>query len=178
MEVRVRSKHTENGGSEPKKRQTSVVFSKKVDLTQAEGKYVTSLKRIAKGGLLHGVSAIPVKSIEQKIVKNIVKKCRLAGVTERLLKEREKKCPTLGIMKQGGQGSRNPNAVSCEQLGSCAIFIEANMEFVQTKKTWDLHKNIYIYKSKKTYVQACEKFFQPPTRKLKRKLSHLVRCRT
>ena len=77
---------------------------------------------------LHGVSAILAKSILQKIGKNIVKKFRLARVAERFSKEREKKGHTLGILPQGGQRSRSPNALSHEQLGSCADFFEENME--------------------------------------------------
>ena len=43
-----------------------MVVAKTLDLTQVEDK-ITSLKIIAKGNLLHGVSAIPVKSILQNI---------------------------------------------------------------------------------------------------------------
>ena len=36
------------------------------------------------------------------------------------VKEREKKCPTLGILQQGEQSARSPNAPSYEQLANCA----------------------------------------------------------
>ena len=82
-----------------------------------------SVKVNAKGDLLHGVSAIPVRSISQDIVK-----FRLARVADRFVKEREKKGPTLG-----GQSGRSLNALSCEQLGSCADVFEANMDFARKK---------------------------------------------
>ena len=47
------------------------------------------------------------------------------------VREREKKCSTSGIMQQGGQTSRSPNSLSCEQLGICAQFVESNMDFVR-----------------------------------------------
>ena len=63
---------------------------------------------MAKGSLLHGVSAVPGESILQNIGKKIVKKLRLSGMsgtTRRILIEREKIGPTLGIILQGGQSS-------------------------------------------------------------------------
>ena len=67
--------------------------SPKLDHTQAEDK-ITSLKIIAKGDLLHGVSAISVKSILQTTGKCIVKRFRLARVADRFVKEPENKGPT------------------------------------------------------------------------------------
>ena len=89
----------EKAGSGPKKQNNSVVVSRTLDHTQAEDK-LTSLKFSAKGDLLHGVSAIPLKSILQKIVKHSVKKFRLSRVTEPFVKEREKKGPTLGTTQK------------------------------------------------------------------------------
>ena len=100
---------------------------------------------IAKGDLLHGVSAIRVKSISKNIANNMVKKFRLSLVAEQLVRAREKKGPTLGIKQQGGQSGRSPDALLCEQLASCAGFIRTNMEFPR-KKAWDLHKNMYKVK--------------------------------
>ena len=40
---------------------------------------------------MHGVLAAPAKSILQNIGKNIVKRFRLSRITERIVKEREKK---------------------------------------------------------------------------------------
>ena len=59
-------KHTDKARSEPRKRNNSVVVAKTVACTKAEDK-VTSLNFIAKGDFLHGVSAIPVKSILQNV---------------------------------------------------------------------------------------------------------------
>ena len=55
------SAHGKKAGSEPKKRKSSVVVAKPLVCTPAKDK-ITSLKFIAKGDLLHGVSASPVKS--------------------------------------------------------------------------------------------------------------------
>ena len=55
----VRISIRKEAGSEPKKRNHSVVVAKTLDHTQAE-ETITSPKPIAKGDLLHGVSAIPV----------------------------------------------------------------------------------------------------------------------
>ena len=69
---------------------------KTLDLTQPEDE--THFEKLtAKGNFLHGMSAIPMKSNLQKIVWNIVKKFRHTRVAERLVKEREKKGPTLGL---------------------------------------------------------------------------------
>ena len=73
-------------------------------------------------------------------VKNIVKKFRLSRGAERFVKEREKKGHTLGMRQQG---CRSPNALSYEQLGSRADFIEANTEFAR-KQASDLLKNMFM----------------------------------
>ena len=75
-----------------------------------------------------------VKSVLQNIGKNIVKKFRLSRITERFVKEREKKGPTLGSEHRGGQSSRSPNALSYEQLGSGVDFFEEHMASVRKKK--------------------------------------------
>ena len=82
------------------------------------------------------------------------------------MKERQKNGPTLGIIQEGGQNSRSQNALSSEQLESCAEFNEANMLFAR-KKAWDQHN--HIFKVPKGLM------FMPdlPTQQLKRKLSHL-----
>ena len=105
-------KLAEKTASKPQKRKNSLVVAETLDHTKAEEE-IPSLKVIAKGNVLHGISAIPVKSISQKIVKNIVKKKnRLSRVAERFVEEREKKSHTLEIIQQGGQSGRNPNALS------------------------------------------------------------------
>ena len=77
--------HAEKAEGEPKKRNNSVVVAETLDHTQAEEK-VTSLTFRAKGDFLHAVSATPVKSFFlTKHGKNIVKKFRLARVSQRFL---------------------------------------------------------------------------------------------
>ena len=93
--------HTGKAGGEPKTRHKLVVVVKTLDHTQAGE--ITSLKFMGDGNLLHGVSAIPVKSILRKLGKDIVERFRLARVAERSVKEREKKDHTLGITCQGGE---------------------------------------------------------------------------
>ena len=75
---------------------------------------------------------------------------------------------TFGIIQQCGENCRSPNALSNEQLGCCADFIEANMEFAR-KKVWHLLEN--IYKVKGTHVMACEQFFRSPNRILDMRVS-------
>ena len=113
--------HTDLAGGDTKNRNNSVVVAKTFDYTQAADQ-ITSLK-IAKRDLLHGVPAIPVKPVLQNIGKNIVKMFRLARITERFAKERQKKGPTLGSEQRGGQSSRSrsPNALSYEQP-ACRIY--------------------------------------------------------
>ena len=72
-----------------------MVVAKTSDHTQTEDK-ITSLKFIAKGNPLQGVSGVFQKNVVQKLCKNIVKEIRLSPVAERFLTEREKKGPTLG----------------------------------------------------------------------------------
>ena len=88
-----------------------------------------------------GVSATPAKSILQKMVEycqEVPTTSRRNPFCERAREERS----LLGIVQRGGQNSRSPNALSHTQLGSCADFIEANMEFVR-KIAWDLLKNVH-----------------------------------
>ena len=111
-----------------------MVVAKTLDHTKAEEQH-SSLKCIARRDFLHGVSAILVKSILQNIVNVIVKKSRLTLVAERIVRERERTTPTMGIVRQGGQSGRSPNALSYEELGSCAyILTEANMGLAQEHK--------------------------------------------
>ena len=98
-----------------------VVVAKTLDHTQAEGK-VASLEFIAKRPSARGSSNSTEITFHSKIGKNIVKKFRLARVAERVVKEREKQDPNLGIIQQGGRRGRSPIALSYEQLGKCADF--------------------------------------------------------
>ena len=107
------------GKGEPKKRTNSVVVAKTLDHTQADDQ-VTTIKFIAKGDFLHGVSAIPPTAMLQTSAKNIVSTFRLARVADRFVKESEEIGPTLSIIRPGGQSGRSPNTLSYEQLGSCA----------------------------------------------------------
>ena len=61
-------KHTVQAAGEPKKRNSAAVVANTLDVTLQAGKEVSSLKSRGKGGLLHGVSGIPVKSILRKVV--------------------------------------------------------------------------------------------------------------
>ena len=71
----------------------SVASAKTLDHTPA-GEKITCRKFIAKGDILHWVSALPLKSSLEKKWKNSVKKFRLARIAERFVNEPEKKCPT------------------------------------------------------------------------------------
>ena len=107
-------------------------------------------------------STVLVKDLEQ-LVKDLASKKKEA---ESLVFET---C-TLGDRKQCGQHVRCPNAVLYEQLGSCAVFVEANMKFAW-KSAWDLRNN--MYKVKGSHIQACEASSDHRTEQLKRKLSLL-----
>ena len=63
----------------------------------------------------------------------ILNKFRLSLAAQSLVQEREKKDRTLGIAQQSGHNDRSPIFLSCEQLGSCAEIIEANMEVAREK---------------------------------------------
>ena len=73
----------------------------------------------------------------------------------------------MGTIQQSGQNGRSPNALSYEQLGSCADVIEDNMEFVH-KKAWNPHKHVFYVKEIR--VQACENFVRPPNRTTREKI--------
>ena len=88
-------KGTEKAWVEPKKRNNSVVVAKILDHTQAEENHFTR----AKEDLVYGVSTIPAKSVSQNIGKNVAKKFRLVRVAERFVTERQKRCPTLAIIR-------------------------------------------------------------------------------
>ena len=77
------------------KRNNSVVLGKTLDHTQSE-EQITEIQ--SEGALLHGVSSIPVTSIVAGKFGNIANKFRLARVAERLVTERDKQGPTLGII--------------------------------------------------------------------------------
>ena len=83
-----------------------------------------------------------MKSILRMRGKAVVKQFRPSRVAKRFVQERDKKGHTLGITQQGGEVCRHSNALSYDQLESCADVLEAKMEFVR-KNAQDLHKNIY-----------------------------------
>ena len=85
-------KQTEKAGSEPKKRNNSVVLAKTLDHTQSE-EQITEIQ--SEGALLHGVSAIPVTSIVARKCGNIANKFRLARVAERHVTGCDKQGPTF-----------------------------------------------------------------------------------
>ena len=123
-------------------------------------KEVTSLDFRAKGDILHGMSAIPVRSALQNIGGEVARKFRQSRVAKRSVQQREKKCHTLRIIQQCGENGRRPNALSSEQLGCCAAFIDASMKSFGT--AFSTHKG--------TQVLACEKFFTPPNRTTQEKV--------
>ena len=84
-----------------------------------------------------------------------------------LFKSTKSKATRWGLKKQRAQNGRSLNALSHEQLGSCAEFIEANMEFAR-KKAWDVHKNM-----KKCQKDSLSNSSDHRTEQHKRKLSHL-----
>ena len=95
--------HTDKAGGEPKKRNTIfVAVAKTLEITQAE-EDLCSLKVKVKGGFLHGVSAIPMKSTAQEVGKTTVKKFRLSRVAQRFVQEREKKGRMLGVIRRTGE---------------------------------------------------------------------------
>ena len=123
-------------------------ISKTSDHTQAENT-VTSLKFIANGNSLHGVSAIPVK----------LSKRSDCLASQKRFEEREKKGHTFGIIPQRGDNGRSPKALSYWQLGSCVDFIEANMECCPQESVGVCTRTyIYVHLVKGTRVQECEKF--------------------
>ena len=132
-------KLTEKAGGESKKRTNSVAVAKNIGYD--------------------GVSGILVQAILQNMGEEVATKFRPSRVAQRFDQERDKKSHTLGVVQQRGQHGRSPNALSYEQLGSCAELIAANMKRAR-KKAWDVHKN--VYKVKRT--QACENSFRPPNR--------------
>ena len=117
-----------------------------------------------KGGFLHGESAIPVKSVLLKLGEEVVNKLRPSRVEQRLFQEHERKGPALGIFTtKWTKHSRSSNALSYEQLGSCAELVEANVEFAREKSPGTFTKKSRQSK-KELYIQACENFFRPPSR--------------
>ena len=92
-----------------------------------------------------------------------VKKFRLSRVRERFVEAYEKKGHTLGIVQQGGPGSRSQ--ILLKHTWICAY------------NTWDPQKN--IHKVKGTHAQACEQFFRHPNMTTQRESSRFsVRLRT
>ena len=64
----------------------------------------------------------------------VAKKCRPSRVAQRpVLLSARRKATRWVSLHHSGQNCRSPNALSYEQLGSCAEFIEASMEFVRKK---------------------------------------------
>ena len=114
-------KHTEKAGSEPKKRTNSVVVVKTLDHTQAEDE-ITSLPFTAKGDLLHGVSAIPVKSILQNLWKTTARKFRLFRVSERFVKVRKERSHFGSLYNKVDKVVEVRNAPSYEQLEVVQIY--------------------------------------------------------
>ena len=78
-------------GGESKKRKNSVLGSHS---PSAQDKR-TSQKCVAKGYLLHGMSAIPAKSSVQDVEKDIVNNFRVSRLAERFVNERKKNGPTV-----------------------------------------------------------------------------------
>ena len=97
-------------------------------ISTKQQKEVTSLHFRAKGDFLHGMSAIPVRYALQNFGGEVAKKFRQSRVAKRSVQQREKKCHTLRIIQQCGDNGRRPNALSSEQLGCCAAFIDASMK--------------------------------------------------
>ena len=107
-------------------------------------------------------------STTQKVGKEVArKKFRLSRVAQRFVQEHEEQSHTLGKKKQRGQNGRSLNALSHEQLGSCAELTEANMEFAR-KKACDVHKNMKNVKKDSRSNSSDHR-----TEQHKRKLSHL-----
>ena len=59
--------------------------------------------------------------------------CDCLVLEKDLCKSERRKGPTLGIIQQSGQNGPKPNALSYEQLGSCADSIEATIEGARKK---------------------------------------------
>ena len=119
------------------------------------------IKSLRKVYLLHGVPAVPAKSILQNMENNIVKKFRLARVSERRVQERGKKGPTLGIMQHVGQSGLSPNALSYEQLEIMQIFL---------KQTWNFARKKWACAKKDVESKPCGKCFGPPNKATQEKV--------
>ena len=74
------------------------------------------------------MSATPVKSNLLKILELFVNKVPTVSYRRTFCEKGREE-----ITQQGGQSGQTPNALSYEQLGSCAYFIEAHMEFARKK---------------------------------------------
>ena len=122
-----------------------MVVAKTLDITQA-GKEATSLQNRPKVDLLHGVSAIPVRSILQNVGQEVTKKFRPPRVAKRFVQERERRGHASGLVQRGerngDKNGRSPNALPHEQLGSFAELVEANMDFAR-QHALDLCNNTY-----------------------------------
>ena len=102
--------------------------------------------------------------LTERCVRDFRKHChrrwRLFRVAARcLFKSARRTGHAMGIVQQGGENNRSPNAVWYEEFGSCA---DPNDMGFACKKAWDLHKN--MFKGKGAQIQACEKLFRPPSR--------------
>ena len=97
------------------------------------------------------VSGIPVKPVLQ----NGVLKLWLCRVAHRFVQE----WPHGGYYTTRWTKWSRPDALSQEQLGSCADVCEANME-VDRQTAWTCTNK--WYKVKRSYTQACEQFIPTP----------------
>ena len=100
---------------------------------------------------MHGGVSCSSDIIFQKIGK---KSCQQVATVSyhRTFCERARVQP-WDLHNKGEQSSRRLDAVSYEQLGSCAVFVEAHMECVR-KKVWDLHENISLHIMSKNEVTS------------------------
>ena len=125
---------------------------------------------MAKEDFLHGMSAIPAKSISQQLGKNIVKKFRLSRIAERFVNKTSEERSNLGDqITRWTKQSKSECSVVRATRKLCGDLLK--QEWNMLTKAWDLQKD--TYKAKRTYVQACENSSDLPTKQLKGKLSHL-----
>ena len=128
LKVSVSFEQKEKAGANRRKRNNSVV-AQTLDYTQAEDK-TTSLEFNATGDLPHGVSAIPAKSNLQKTWEACCQEVPTGSRRRTICEGAREGKSSLGNYEEN---SRSPNALSCEQLGNCADFFEANMNIARKK---------------------------------------------
>ena len=150
------------GGSEPKKRTNSMLVAHTLDCTQAED-LITSLTFIGKGALQHGVSAFRVMSIvSEKVGKHFVEKFRLPPVAERLVKEREKKGPTLGMIYNNMHTAFEVH-MFCRTRNSDVVLLSLSKHETCSQESMGLAQE-HMQKSKRLVLKHVIKFFRPPSR--------------